>query len=41
MLVDLQRAAARLAMFENGADFEAFERGLVEAMVAQPTRLFV
>lgn len=35
----LNRAVARLAMFEKDADYEAFERVLTEAMQKHPTRL--
>ncbi len=35
----LNRAVARLPLFEKDADYEAFERVLAEAMERQPTRL--
>jgi putative transposase len=35
----LNRAVARLALFEKEADYEAFERVLAEAMEKYPTRL--
>lgn len=35
----LNRAVARLALFEKDADYEAFERVLAEALVEHPTRL--
>ncbi len=35
----LNRAVARLALFEEDADYEAFERVLAEAMEKHPTRL--
>jgi putative transposase len=35
----LNRAVARLPLFEKAADYEAFERVLVEAMEENPTRI--
>jgi REP element-mobilizing transposase RayT len=35
----LNRAVARLALFEKDSDYEAFERVLAEAMEKHPTRL--
>ncbi len=35
----LNRAVARLALFEKDADYEAFERVMAEAMEKHPTRL--
>jgi hypothetical protein len=35
----LNRAVARLALFEKEADYAAFERVLAEAMERHPTRL--
>ena len=35
----LNRAVARLALFEKDADYEAFERVLAEALDKHPTRL--
>ena len=35
----LNRAVARLALFEKDEDYEAFERVLAEAMKKHPTRL--
>jgi putative transposase len=35
----LNRAAARLPLFHKPQDYDAFERVMVEAMVARPTRL--
>ncbi len=35
----LNRAVARLPLFEKDADYEAFERVLAEAMEKHPTRL--
>ena len=35
----LNRAVARLPLFEKDGDYQAFERVLLEAMIKQPTRL--
>ena len=35
----LNRAVARLPLFEKDGDYQAFERVLLEAMTKQPTRL--
>jgi putative transposase len=34
----LNRAVARLALFEKNADYEVFERVMAEALVQHPTR---